>query len=155
MQNDLQNKIKDLLKEAMKAGDEVAKLTYRGLLSSFMTFLVANGRKPQDNLSNEEVLAIIKKEIKKREDSIKQFVDAGRKELAESEILEKEILAKFLPAQLSMEEVEKKVKEIVGKLGELDVKQMGKYIGMCVKELKDVADGNVVKSAVEKFLGSK
>jgi uncharacterized protein YqeY len=155
MQNELQNKIKELLKDAMKAGDEVGKMTYRALLSSFMTFLVANNRKPQDNLTDEEVLAVIKKEIKKREDSIKQFIDAGRKELAESEILEKDILLKFLPAQLSLEEVEVKVKEILGKLGDLDIKQMGKYIGMCVKELKDVADGNAIKSAIEKILGAK
>ena len=67
MQDILQLKIKDLLKEAMKAGDEVAKMTYRGLLSSFMTFLVANNRKPQDELTNDEVLAIIRKEIKKRD----------------------------------------------------------------------------------------
>ncbi len=155
MNNDLQNKIKELLKEAMKAGDEVGKMTYRALLSSFMTFLVASNRKPQDNLTDEEVMAVIKKEIKKREDSIKQFIDAGRKELAESEILEKDVLMKFLPAQLSMEEVEVKVKEILGKLGDLDVKQMGKYIGACVKELKDVADGNAIKAAIEKILGSK
>lgn len=156
MNNDLQNKIKELLKEAMKAGDEAGKMTYRALLSSFMTFLVANNRKPQDTLTDEEVMAVIKKEIKKREDSIKQFIDAGRKELAESEILEKDILAKFLPAQLSIEEVETKVKEILEKLGDsLNATQAGKYIGMCVKELKDVADGNAVKAAVEKFLGSK
>lgn len=151
----MQNQIKELLKEAMKAGDEVGKLTYRALLSSFMTFLVANNRKPQDTLTDEEVMAVIKKEIKKREDSIKQFIDAGRKELAESEILEKDILSKFLPTQLSMEEVEIKVKEILGKLGDLDIKQMGKYIGMCVKELKDVADGNAIKAAVDKFLQTK
>jgi hypothetical protein len=155
MTNELQNKIKDLLKEAMKAGDEVGKMTYRALLSSFMTFLVANNRKPQDPLTDEEVMAVIKKEIKKREDSIKQFIDAKREELAESEILEKNILMKFLPAQLSLEEVEVKVKEIMTKMGELDIKQMGKYIGMCVKELKDVADGNAIKAAVEKILGTK
>ncbi len=148
----MQEKIKDLLKEAMKAGDEVGKMTYRGLLSSFMMFLVANNKKPQDTLTDEEIMTVIKKEIKKREDSIKQFIDAGRAELAESEILEKNILMKFMPAQLSYDEVEKKVGEIIAKLGEVDVKMMGKYIGMCVKELKDVADGNHIKQAVEKIL---
>ena len=155
MQELLQLKIKDLLKEAMKAGDEVAKMTYRGLLSSFMTFLVANNRKPQDELTNDEVLAIIRKEIKKREDSIKQFIDAKREELAESEILEKNILTKFLPTQLSYDEVENKVKEIIGKLGEIDLKMVGKYIGICVKELKDIASGDHIKQAVEKIIGGK
>ena len=148
----MQNQIKDLLKEAMKAGDEVAKMTYRGLLSSFMMFLVANNKKPQDTLTDDEIMTVIKKEIKKREDSIKQFIDAGRAELADSEILEKNILMKFMPTQLTAEQVEEKVKSILGAMGDLDIKMMGKYIGACVKELKDIADGNHIKQAVEKIL---
>lgn len=148
----MQNKIKDLLKEAMKAGDETAKLTYRGLLTAFMNQLVASGKKPQDELTDEEVMAVIRKEIKKREDSIKQFTDAGRAELADSEIAEKNILAKFLPAQLSVEEVETKVKEILEKLSPLDPKMTGKYIGACSKELKDFTTGEIIKNAVEKVV---
>jgi uncharacterized protein YqeY len=148
----MQEKIKELLKQAMLAKDEVAKLTYRSLLSSFMNELVAKMKKPQDLLTDEEVMTVIRREIKKREDSIKQFIDAGRAELAESEVLEKDILMKFLPAQLSAEEVEEKVKEILGKVGDLDPKMLGKYIGMCVKELKDVANGDTVKSVVEKIV---
>jgi uncharacterized protein YqeY len=86
--------------------------------------------------------------------SIKQFTDAGRPELAESEMKEKNLLMKFLPAQLSAEEVEKKVAEILSPLAPLDTKMMGKYIGMCVKELKDVANGDTIKSAVEKQINS-
>ncbi len=151
----MQEKIKELLKEAMKAGDETAKMTYRALLSGFMMHLTSNGKTPQDVLTDEEIMTVIKKEIKKREDSIKQFIDAGRAELADSEILEKNILAKFLPAQLTLEETEKKVGEILSKLGEIDAKSIGKYVGMCVKELKDVASGDTVKSVVEKIIGVK
>jgi uncharacterized protein YqeY len=148
----MQEKIKELLKQAMLAKDEAAKLTYRSLLSSFMNELVAKMKKPQDLLTDEEAMAVIRREIKKREDSIKQFMDAGRAELADSEILERDLLYKFLPAQLSAEEMETKVREILGKLGALDSKMMGKYIGMCVKELKDVANGDTVKSIVEKIV---
>lgn len=155
MQANLQNSIKELLKEAMKAGDEAAKLTYRSLLTSFMNELVTKGKKPQDTLTDEEIMAVIRREIKKREDAIKQFIDAGRAELSESEKTEKEILMKFLPAQLSTEEIEKKVKEILEKAGELNSAMIGKYIGMCVKELKDVASGDTVKSIVEKIVGAK
>jgi uncharacterized protein YqeY len=98
---------------------------------------------------------VIRKEIKKREDSIKQFTDAGRPELAESEIKEKEILMQFLPAQLSQEEVEKKIKEILSSQGNPDPKMMGKYIGMCVKELKDVASGDLIKATVERIVNSQ
>jgi uncharacterized protein YqeY len=148
----MQNKIKDLLKEAMKAGDESAKLTYRGLLTEFMKHLVATGKKPQDELTDEEAMTVIRKEIKKREDSIKQFQDAGRPELAETEIAEKNVLMQFLPAQLSSEEVEKKVSEILEKQKPLDPKMMGRYVGTCVKELKDVASGDLIKQAVEKIV---
>lgn len=150
----MQDKIKELLKEAMKSGDETAKLTYRGLLSSFMVYLTANNKKPQDPLTDEEAMTVIKKEIKKREDSIKQFTDAGRPELADGEIKEKELLTQFLPAQMSAEEVEKKVAEILSTQAPLDPKMSGKYVGMCVKELKDVASGDMIKSAVEKIINS-
>lgn len=150
MQTDLQSKIKDLLKEAMKSGNESAKLTYRALLTEFMKQLVASGKKPQDPLSDEEAMAVVRREIKKRDDSIKQFTDAGRPELAESEIAEKNVLMQFLPAQLSQEEVEARVAQILEPLKPLDPKMSGKYVGMCIKELKDVAGGDAIKSAVEK-----
>ncbi len=148
----MQEKIKDLLKEAMKSGDETAKLTYRGLLSAFMNYLTTNNKKPQDPISDEEVLSVIRKEIKKREDSIKQFTDAGRPELADNEIKEKDLLMNFLPAQLSAEEIEKKVLEILESQKPFDPKMTGKYVGMCVKELKDVASGDIVKACVEKII---
>jgi uncharacterized protein YqeY len=148
----MQEKIKELLKEAMKAGDDTAKMTYRGLLSAFMNELVSKMKKPQDQLTDEEVMTVIRREIKKRDDSIKQYTDAGRPELAESEIKERDILMKFLPAQLSVAEVEAKVKEILSKLAPLDATMSGKYIGMCIKELKDVANGDMVKAAVERII---
>jgi uncharacterized protein YqeY len=150
----MQEKIKELLKESMKSGDEVGKMTYRGLLSAFMVYLTANNKKPQDPIADDEVMQVIKKEIKKREDSIKQFTDAGRAELADSEIAEKNILMQFLPAQLSAVEVEKKVLAILEPLKPLDQKMSGKYIGMCLKELKDFASGDLVKEAVEKTISS-
>lgn len=150
----MQEKIKELLKDAMKSGDGAGKLTYRGLLSAFMAFLTANNRKPQDPITDDEAMAVIKKEIKKREDSIKQFTDAGRPELAQNELEEKALLMKFLPAQLSVEEVEKKVSEILSNINPLDPKMMGKYIGICVKELKDVANGDLIKTAVEKLVNN-
>ena len=148
----MQEKIKELLKQAMKDGDETAKMTYRGLLSSFMNELVSKMKKPQDLLTDEEAMTVVRREIKKRDDSIKQFTDAGRSELAESEIAERNVLMKFLPAQLSAAEVEAKVKEILAKMQPLDPKMSGKYVGMCIKELKDIANGDTVKSAVETAL---
>jgi uncharacterized protein YqeY len=148
----MQNKIKDLLKEAMKTGDEVGKMTYRGLLSAFMVYLTSNNKKPQDPISDEEIMQVIRKEIKKRDDSINQYTNAGRPELAEGEAKEKELLMKFLPQQLSYEEVVTRVKTILSTQNSLDHKVRGKYVGLCVKELKDVANGDDIKKAVESIL---
>lgn len=150
----MHEKIKGLLTTAMKEKDEASKLTYRALLSAFMNELVSKMKKPQDILTDEESMTVIRREIKKREDSIKQFRDAGRPELAESEIIERDILMKFLPAQMSAEEIEKKVVEILSKMSPLDKTMTGKYVGMCIKELKDVANGDTVKTAVEKVVSS-
>jgi uncharacterized protein YqeY len=60
----MQEKIKELLKESMKSGDEVGKMTYRGLLSAFMVYLTANNKKPQDPIADDEVMQVIKKKSK-------------------------------------------------------------------------------------------
>jgi uncharacterized protein len=148
----MQLKIKELLKEAMKAGDETAKMTYRSLLSAFTNELVAKGKTPQDAIADDDAMAVIRRAIKQRDDAIKQFTDAGRAELAVDEISEREILMKFLPTQLTEAELMQKVQEILDTQKPLDPKNMGKYIGLCSKSLRDVANGEAIKIAVEKIV---
>jgi uncharacterized protein len=150
----MQQKIKDLLKEAMKAGDETAKLVYRALLTSIMNELVSSGKTPQDIPNDDLVMTVIRKEVKKRDDSILQFTNANRPELAESEVAEKNILMQFLPKQLSVEELAVEVAGILETLKPLDLKNLGKYIGACNAKLRDVSNGKDVKEAVEKFLAN-
>jgi hypothetical protein len=119
-----------------------------------MNELVSTGKTPQDIPTDELVMTVIRREVKKRDDSILQFTNAGRPELAESEIAEKNILMQFLPKQLSVEEIQTEVSKILETLKPLDPKNLGKYIGACNAKLKDVANGKDVKEAVEKYLAT-
>lgn len=150
----MQEQINQLLKEAMKAKDELSLSVYRALKTSFMNFLVATGKTPQDNLSDEEVMDVIRKEIKKRTDAFDQFIAVGRQELADLEAKEKEVLMKFMPAQMSLEELTKKVNELLDK-EVIDPKMVGKYVGLANKAFRDVADGKSIKDAVENFIKNK
>lgn len=141
-----------MLKEAMKAKDAVALGVYRALLTGFMNELVAKGKTPQDALSDEECMAVVRRGIKQREDSYNQFTAAGRDDLATPEIAEKNILLQFLPAQMSEVEIAKEVANILGAMMPLDAKNLGRYIGACAGKLKDVASGDMVKKAVEEFV---
>jgi uncharacterized protein YqeY len=150
----MQEQINQLLKEAMKAKDELSLSVYRALKTSFMNFLVSSGKTPQDNLSDEEVMEVIRKEIKKRTDAFDQFIAVGRQELADLEAKEKEVLMKFMPAQMSLEELTKKVNELLDK-EVIDPKMVGKYVGLANKAFRDVADGKSIKDAVEAFIKNK
>lgn len=150
----MQEKINELIKEAMRAKDEVSLSVYRGVKTAIMNVLVATGKTPQDNMTDEEVLDVIRKEIKKRTDALQQYVEAGRQELADLEAKEKEVLMKFMPAQLSIEELAKKVEDLLGK-EIIDEKMLGKYVGLANKAFRDVASGESIKNAVDSFLKNR
>ena len=148
----MHQQIKSSLKEAMMAKDTVKLSVIRGLLSSFTNELVAKGRMPQDQLTDEEALAVISRATKQRKDSIQQFIDGGRPELAESEKAELAILEKYLPAQLSKEEIEAFVAKKKAELGITSKAQAVDLIKAVMPELKGKADGKLVKEAIDAVL---
>jgi uncharacterized protein YqeY len=148
----MQTKIRELLKDAMRSKDENRLSVYRGLLTAFMNELVAKGKTPQDTLSEEDCVLIVKRSIKQRIDAFNQFESAGRMDLAEKEEVERKILLDFLPPQLSEEEVLAKVSQILESQKPLDQKMLGKYIGLCNSSLKEFTSGDVIKKSVEKYL---
>ena len=148
----MHQQIKSSLKEAMIAKDQVKLSVIRGLLSSFTNELVAKGKMPQDQLGDEEALAVISREAKKRKDSIQQFVDGGRPELAESEKEELAILESYLPAQMSKEEIEAFVAKKKAELGITDKAQVVDLIKAVMPELKGKADGKLIKDAIDAAL---
>lgn len=143
----LHQDIKKQMIEAMKAKEALRLSVIRGLLSSFTNELVAKGRKPDEELNDDEVLAVISRAVKQRKDSIEQFEKGGRPELAESEKEELAILQAYLPAQMSREEIFAYVKEKASQ--GFDKEKKNQFMGMVMKELKGRADGNIVKEAVE------
>lgn len=145
----LQNDIKASLPVAMKAKDEVKLRTVRSLLTAFMNELVASNRTPQDTLSDEEALAVIKRAAKQRKDSITQYEAANRPELAAPEKEELEVLESYLPQLMSQDEIRPIAEAKKAELGVDDKAKMGILVGAIMKELGGKADGSDVKEVVE------
>jgi len=148
----LHQTIKDQVKEAMLAKDSVKLGVVRGLVSACTNELVATGKKPQDELGDEEVLNVIRKAVKQRKDSIDQFTKGARPDLAETEQVELAVLEKYLPALMPREEVMSIAKAKMQELGVVDKTKAGMFMGVLMKDLKGKADGDVVKSVVDELL---
>lgn len=145
----LHEQIKGEVKEAMKAKDQVKLDVVRGLVSAMTNESVAKGRTPTDLLSDEEALAVIKRTANQRKDSIAQFIEGGRPELAESEQAELAVLQTYLPAMMSIEEIRTIVEAKKTELGITDKAKAGQLTGTIMKELAGKADGADVKKAVD------
>lgn len=132
------------MKTAMKAKDMVAVNTIRGIIAKAKDLTVNAGKE----MTDEAVLSVIAKGVKQREESIAQFTAAGRAELAEGEKKELELLKKYLPAQLSEEEVTSVVKAVTADLGATSKKDMGRVMKEVMSRVKGQADGKVVSRLV-------
>ena len=138
--------------EAMKAKDEVKLRTYRSLASAMTNEVVAKKRKPNEFLTDEEALVVLKRAVNQRKDSIEQFEKAGRAELALTEQEELAVIGLLLPSQMSREDIEFFVKAKLVELGVPDKSGAGKFIGAVMQELKGRADGSDVKAVVDALL---
>lgn len=145
----LQQSIKDQIKQAMLAKDAVRLEVLRGISAACMNELVAKGRKPQDELSDEEVLAVITRLAKQRKDSIDQFTKGGRMDLVAEEQAQYAVLETFLPTMMSQDEIRPIAQAKKDALGIADKTGMGKLVGAVMSELKGKADGADVKTVVE------
>ena len=146
----MQETIKSALKPAMLAKDAVRVGTIRMIMAAFTNELVTQGHPPTDPLSDADCMKVIKRLAKQRKDSIDQFTEAGRTELADDEKLELAIIEEFLPAQMSESEIEARV---AAKLAEspLDPTKKGQFVGTMMRELGDTADGAVVKAVIDRL----
>ncbi len=149
----IQEDIKKMTIESMKAKTPLKTEVLRGLSSAFVNELVAQKMTPQDPVTDEMALNVIKRAVKQRKDSIEQFTKGGRPELAEKEKEELVILEAFLPAQMSPEDIEKIVDKKMSELGVSDKTEMGQLMGAVMKETAGNADGNIVKGIIESKLG--
>ncbi len=136
------------LTSAMKNSEELKKEVLRMLKAEVMKEEVSGDSKRE--LEDSEIVKIVKRMVKQRKDSIQQFESGGRSELAANEKEEIPILEKYLPAQLSEEEIAKIVAKKKEELKIEEKSKMGMLIGAVMKEVGDSADGAVVKTIVEK-----
>jgi len=146
---ELHQSIKAELKEAMKAKEAVRLQVVRSLLTAFMNELVATGRTPQDWLTDDETMAVIKRAAKQRKESITQYEAAGRQELAEPEKAELVVIEAYLPQMMSQDDIRPIVEAKKAELGIDDKSKMGMLVGAVMKELAGQADGGDVKFVVE------
>lgn len=144
--------IKAEIPSAMRAKDEVRLRTVRSLVTLMTNEVVAKKRKPDEFLTDEEALAVLKRAANQRRDSIEQFTAAGRPELAEPEQLELAIIEAYLPTLMSREEIMKVVQAKLVEQGSVDKAGVGKFMGLVMKELAGRADGPVVKSVIDELI---
>lgn len=148
----LHETVKAGIPDAMRAKDQVRLRTLRSLSTMMTNEVVAKKRKPDEFLTDEEALAVIKRAASQRKDSIEQFEAAGRHELAEPEKEELAVLEAYLPEQMSAEEIEGVVKGKMAEMGISEKKDAGRFTGAVMQELKGRADGAVVKSIIDSLL---
>lgn len=135
--------------DAMKAKDEVRKNTISFARAAVKQYEIDNRKE----LDDEGIVAILAKQVKMRKDALSDFEKAGRMDLADAYKQEIEVLQKYLPAQLSADEIRDIVKATAAELGIEGGKQnMGKLMGAVMGKVKGVADGNDVRKVIEEFL---
>ncbi len=148
----LQEQIKEQMKNAMREKNMAEVTTFRGLISAFTNEVVAMGKSPDTAIEDEDALRVLTREAKRRKDSIQQYTDAGRPELAEDEQVELALIETFLPTLMSAEEIKSFVEAKIAEIGSVDGAEKGKFIGTLMADLKGKADGAVVKQVVDSLL---
>lgn len=146
-----EEKITSEMKIAMKSGDKLRLDTLRSLRAMILEFQKSGSGK---ELDDEQAGKILNKASKSRKDSIAMYLQAGRTELAEQEKKELEIVQEFMPKQLTEDELNKIIIEIIKKVNAKEPSDMGKVMGAAMKEVNGMADGNMVQQIVRKLLGS-
>jgi len=144
----LRDTINSDLKEAMKAKDTKKRDALRLLTSAFKQIEVDERKE----LSDDDIIKIIQKQVKSRNDSIEQYKSAGRDDLMQIELDEIAYYEPYLPAQLSDEELTNEVKQIIQKVGATSMKDMGKVMGAASKALAGRADGKRINESVKSLL---
>ena len=142
------NQLGDELKIAMKAGDRAAMTGLRNIIGKLKASQIDKG----EPLTKEEALKILKSAAKQLRESVEQYKKGGRDDLAQKELFELSLLDKYLPEQFSEDKIRKFVKEIIQVSGAESMKDIGKVMGILMKELTDSADGKLVQQIVREEL---
>ncbi len=137
------------LKKAMKSGDEAAKRALRGVKAA-----ITRAEKDKGNraLTDEEIIAVLRKQAKQRQDSIEAYSKAGRDDLVAEEAAELAVIESYLPQLMSEEEIREIAEKVIAELGATSPRDMGKVMGTLMPQLKGKADGRLVNQVVRDLL---
>lgn len=141
--------ISEAIKTAMRAKDRVALDSLRAVKAQI---LLLKTEALGAEVSSEQEIAILQRMIKQRKDSYEQFTAQGRNDLAEVEDAQMKVIEKFLPAQLSSEELEAEIRKIISETGAESVKDLGKVMGTASKNLAGKSDGKSISEMAKKLL---
>lgn len=149
----IQNKIISDIKEAMKAKDQDKLRVLRSLKAKLMEKEISERKGGEAKLTDEQAVEVLMKAAKQRKESIDQFEDGGREDLAENEKKELKIIEAYLPEMMSEDEVRDVVKQKIEQLGASGMQDMGKVMGPLMGQLKGKSDGSMVSRIVKEELG--
>ncbi len=148
----LQNQIEEKLNQSLKNKDKTLNQTLRLIISTIKDAVIANRGKDSKELTDQDIMSLLKKMVKQRNESCEVYKKAGRDELLASETKEIEIISSFLPKQLSEEETKKICEDVIKKVGAASIKDMGKVMGELKKTHADVLDFSKVGSIIKTIL---
>lgn len=134
----------------MKAKDKVALETLRNVKKVFLEAKTAPGA--NDTLTDADALKLLQKLVKQGKDSASIYVGQGRQDLADAELAQVAVLEKYLPKQMTPEELEAELKKIIAEVGATSAKDMGKVMGVASKALAGKAEGRAILEAVKRLL---
>lgn len=163
---DLKHKIQEELNQAIKKSEEPTRSTLRVLLAAILNkekekrYKIAKEQKEavekelveKSVLTDDEIIEVVASEVKKRKEAILEFRKGKRQDLVEKEKAEVEVLQKYLPEQISEEEIKKLVKEAIDKIGAKEIRDMGKVMAELMPKVKGKADGKIVSQIVKELL---
>ena len=146
----LEQQIQEAIKEAMKAKDAVALSANRAIKGEILLFKTAEGGAKE--VTDGDILKMIQKLVKQRKEAAEQFIAGARQDLADNELAEAAELEKYLPKQLSPDEVKAKIQEIIAQVGASSIRDMGKVMGVANKALAGLSDGRTISGIVKELL---
>lgn len=148
----LQQRVMEEMKAAMRAKDSVALESLRAIKSALLLAQTETGTGTE--LSEEDEVKLVQKLVKQRKDSAAIYQEQGRDDLAQPELAQVAVIEKFLPEQLTEEEIEKVVVQTIDAVGASGMKDMGKVMGMVSKQLAGQADGKTISNIVKAKLAN-
>lgn len=145
-------RITEDIKQAMKARETLKLEALRGIKKELIEARTAKGG--SDEVSDADAMKILQKMVKQRRETSAIYKEQGRPELAADEDAQADVIAAYLPKELSADEVEAAVKAIIAEVGATSIKEMGKVMGVASKKLAGQADGKVISDTVKKLLNN-